>query len=464
MQASANGKRPPPPGPKGQGFQNMRRLASDLNGFIDSLHEEYGDIAAYEVPGAKFCAVFSAELMKEVMVDKEPILPPAYPWMHFDIVKSPGLARWRGADHKRLTTLLVDAFSDARMGPICEMLAEQTTAHLERFRPGETVDVVDEFERLSWKETLTALFGTDGDMHREIGRPLLKSVKMGFLVEALPARGLVERLPLPFVRRANKAAKRLDPLAYSAIRRARDPDHAGDDVVSHLVRATEEGRADWTYRNDREIRDEAYALLFGAYEPPVVVIVNALHYLALNPAAREALEREADTLPGDRPISGADLERLPYARAVALESLRLHPVAEPLVGRIALKDTTLGGYSVPKGTRVQVSPRVLQRRPEYWDEPNEFRPERWLRDPHKSELGCPAHPFLGFNKEPRHCRGARFATALMVCALADLARRFRFEPVGDRLPKRAGTDFGAFPGPVLMTVEARARSRAMPNP
>lgn len=444
-----------PPGPKGGKLRNIRRLAVDLDGFIDSLHEAYGDIARYEVPGAKCCAVFSAELMKEVMVDKESILPPAYPWMRFDIVKSPGLARWRGADHRRLTGLIVDAFNDERMEKTCEMLAEQTTAHCERFRPGQTLDVVDEFERLSWSETLTALFGSDGNLHRELGRPLLKSVKMGFIVEALPARGLVERLPLGFVRRAKRAARQLDALAYGAIRRARDPGHHGHDVVSHLVRETELGRADWTYKSDREVRDEAYALLFGAYEPPVVVLVDALHFLASNPSARDRIEQEADSLPAGRPIVGDDLERLPYARAVALETLRLRPIAEPLVGRIALEDTTIGGYAIPRGTRVQVSPRVLQRRPEYWDEPGEFRPERWLDDPHKSGLGGPAHPFLAFNKEPRQCRGMRFATALMVCALASIARRFRFEPVADALPKRGGTEFGAFAGPVMMTVNAR---------
>ena len=456
MTADAKANPPLPPGPKGQGFKNLRRLASDLNGFMDSLHSEYGDIVMYEVPGAKCCAVFSAEAMKEVLLDQEPILPPAYPWMHFDIVKSPGLARWRGADHRRLTELIVDAFNDKHMAHYSEMLAEQTTAFCENLRLGETIDVVDEFERLGWQQTLTALFGDHRDIPKEVGRPLLKSVKMGFVVEALPARWLIERLPLSFAQKAKKAAKELDALAYDAVRRAQDPNEPGRDVVSWLVRATKEGRADWTYNEDREIRDEAYALLFGAYEPCVTVLVNALHYLALNPAAQRRLEEEADAVLGERPIAGADLENLDYARSVAMETLRLQPIAEPLVGRIALEDTTLGGYAIPKGVRVQISARIIQRRPEYWDDPEEFRPERWLTDSHKSERGCPAHPFIAFSKEPRECRGARFATALMVCALASLASRFRFAPLGNGLPKREGLDFGAFPGPVMMNVKERA--------
>lgn len=455
MKSSTSAVPPLPPGPKGRGLQNMRRLAGDLDGFFDALHHDYGDIVYYAVPGAKLCAVFSAELMTEAMVDKEPVLPPAYPWTHYDVVKYPGLGRSRGSDHRRLTKVLVEAFDDHRMAHYCEMLAAQTTAHCERFRPGEPIDVRDEFERLAWQETLTALFGTDQNLSREIGRHLLKALKMGFVVEALPARQLIERLPLGFIRRAHEAASELDVLAYYAIRRARDPDHPGQDVASHLVRTTETWQADWAYNNDQEIRDELYALLYGAYEPPATVLVYALHHLAMNPAVRDRLEAEADSVLGDRPIRGADLESLDYARAVALETLRLHPVAEPLVGRIALEDTTLGGYSIPKGTRVQISARVLHRRAEYWDDSDEFRPERWLADPHKSEIGGPHHPFVAFCKEPRECRGARFATALMECALASIAQRFRFEPVKNELPKRGGTEFGAFAGPIMMTVHDR---------
>lgn len=461
MQSSTTTGKPLPPGPKRQGLTNMRRLASDLDGFFDSLHRDYGDIAYYAVPGAKLCAVFSAELMKEAVVDREPVLPTAIPRMRFDIVKAPGLARQHGIRHRRLTKVVIDVFGDDQMRHYSEMLAEQAAAHCERFRPGESVDVREEFERLAWQQTLAALFGSDGNMGCEIGRPMLKSVKMSFVIEALPARGLIERLPLGFVGQARQAAKRLDVLAYDAIRKARDPNHPGHDVTSYLVRTTQGGQAGWTFKSDDEIRDEVYAMLLGGYEPAAAALVYALHFLAWNPAARARLEEEADAVLGDGPIKGAHLDGLDYARAVVLETLRVHPVAEPLIPRVASEDTTLGGYSIPKGTRVQISPRVLHRRPEHWEEPDRFRPERWLTDPHRSEIGGPSHPYLAFGKEPRHCRGSRFATALMVCALASIARRFRIDPVNNELPERGGLEFGTFAGPVMMTVRDR-NGRAAP--
>ena len=455
MTAPANQNPPLPPGPKGKGFRNMRRLAGDLDGFMDSLHADYGDIARYEVPGARLCAVFSGELVKEVLVDKEPVLPPAYPRMHFDIVKSPSLARWKGADHRRLTGLVAAAFAGERMSEYCRMLAEQTEAFSERLRPGRTIDLIDEAERLSWKAMLTALFGADRDIDHRLGRPMIKSVKMAFIVEALPARSLIERLPLPFVRRAHKAARELDGLAYDAIRRARDPDHPGHDVVSHLVRTTEQGLAEWAYESDEDIRDEALALLFAGYESPATGLVSAQHYLARNPATRDRLEQEADRVLNGRPIEATDFASLPFAQAVCMETLRLRPSGGLLVAREALEDTTLGGYFIPKGTRVQIPTRLLHRRADYWDEPHEFLPERWLSEPHKDAGQCPSHPYVGFSKGARSCRGADYAMTFMTFALAAIARRFRLDPVEDRLPPQANTEFGSFGGPFPVTVNER---------
>lgn len=448
---------PLPPGPKGQSLRNLRRLASDLDGFMNSLHADYGDIACYEVPGARLCAVFSTELTKEVLVDKEPVLPPAYPRMHFDIVKSPSLARWKGTDHRRVTQLVASAFGEQRMPACTEMLAEQTAAISERLRSGGTVDLVDEAERLSWKAMLTALFGTDGGLDHRLGRPMIKSVKMAFIVEAMPASSLIERLPLPFVRRAHKAARGLDGLAYDAIRRARDPNHSGHDVVSHLVRTTEDGLTDWTYDSDEDIRDEALALLFAGYESPATGLVSAQHYLARNPASRERLEEEADRVLNGRRVESADFDNLRFAQAVCLETLRLRPSGGLLVAREALEDTTLGGYLIPQGTRVQVPTRLLHRRADYWDEPDEFLPERWFSEPHKGRGRCPSHPYIGFSKEPRYCRGTDYAMVFMTFALASIARAFRLEPVEEHLPEPANTEFGSFGGPFLVTVNERDR-------
>lgn len=438
----------------------MRQLASDLDAFMDSLHAEYGDIALYDVPGAKLCAVFSAELMREVLVDKEPVLPPAYPRMRFDIVKSPSLARWKGTDHRRLTELVASAFGEQRMPVYTEMLAEQTAAMPERLLPGHTVDLVDEAERLSWKAMLTALFGTDGRLHHQLGRPMIKSIKLAFIVEAMPARSLIERLPLPFVRRAHTAARELDGLAYDAIRRARDPNHPGQDVVSHLVRTTEEGLADWTYDSDEDVRDEALALLFAGYESPATGLVSALHYLARNPVARGRLEQEVDSVLNERPVQAADFANLPFAQAVCLETLRLRPSGGLLVAREALEDTTLGGYLIPKGTRVQIPTRLLHRRADYWDEPDSFKPERWWSDTLQDRGQCPSHPYIGFSKEPRYCRGTDYAMVFMTFALASIAGRFQLDPVEEGLRKQANTEFGSFGGPFLVTVNDRSRAEA----
>ena len=449
---------PLPPGPKGKGFQNLRRLADDLAGFMDSLHAGYGDIACYEVPGAKLCAVFSAELMKKVLVDKEAILPPAYPRMRFDIVRAPSLARWRGADHRRLTELVASAFSEERMRVHSEMLARKAKAFSDGLRHGRTFDLVDEAERLSWMAMLTALFGGDHGLDHRLGRPMIKSVKMAFIVEALPASSLIERLPLPFVRRAHEASRALDSLAYDAIRRARDPGYGGHDVVSHLLRGPEQGLADWTWKNDEEIRDEALALLFAGYESPATGLVSAVHYLARNPAARDRLEQEADSVLNGRPLEGSRFARLEFAQAVCLETLRLRPSGGMLVAREALDDTTLGGYAIPKGTRIQIPTRLLHRRADYWDAPDTFMPERWLSGRHQDRGRCPSHPYIGFSKAPRYCSGADYAMVFMTFALAAVARRFRLEPLEEELPKQVNTEFGSFGAPFLVTTEDRDRA------
>ena len=464
MTRPVNQAPPLPPGPPRQPLKTMREMASDPMAFLESLHRQYGDIVSYQMPAGRNCAVFSSELLKEVLQEREAIYPPAHPASPFDVIKAPALARTRGEDHRRLTKLVTTAFSPDRMEVFADRLAHQVQTHCQRFRPGETMDIRYEFEQLAWNGCLDALFGADGPQDPGIARPILRTVKLKFMLTMLPAGGILLRLPLPFLVRALRAARELDVFVYKAIRRASDPAHPGHDVASHFVRATEQGLVDWTFRNDREIRDELYSLLFAAYEAPIVLLVFSAYYLSRNPDVRDLLEREADEVIGDRPMRGADFARLRYAQAVCRELLRVQPPAITMVPRVALEDSVLGGYSIPRGTVMQVGASVLHSRTDYWGEnAGNFRPERWLTDSSGETSGCPAeHAFVPFSREPRACRGAHFATVLMVFALAGLARRVRLEPVEQELPERLSTDVAFFSGPILARVKERKERQHTP--
>ena len=455
MQRSTNRNPQLPPGPPRKKLRTLRQMMADTTGFFEALHRDYGDIVSYEVPLTKYCAVFSAELVEEVL-EKASLFPPQYPRSRFDVVKSPGLARMRGEDHRRLSKLVAGAFSPDRMRIHADILAEQVEAHCNRLQAGETVDARYLFECIAWEATFGAVFGRDKREAPEVARILARAVKLGYLLSLLPGGAPIARLPLPYMLKALRAARKLDALAYDAIRRARDPGHPGHDVVSYFVRATEQGRVDWTFENDTRIRDEGFSLVFISYETQIIALVYSVYFLSRNPAVRERLEQEADAVAGNRPLQGADFPRLRYAQAVLNELLRVQPPAMSLVSRPALEDTTLGGYSIPRGTVMQIPAHVLHTRADYWDRAEEFRPERWLSDSADGASGCPVHAFVPFSREPRACRGAPFATVLMVLTISSLARRFRLEPVVKEIPKRTSADVGFFDGPILATVEQRA--------
>ena len=239
-----------------------------------------------------------------------------------------------------------------------------------------------------------------------------------------------------------------------------DPAYPGHDIVSHLLRASEQGLHDWRFENDTALRDEAFSIVFISYETQVIPLVYSVFYLSRNAAVRERLAQEADEVVGDRPLRGADFSSLRYAQAVFKELLRIQPPAETFVPRPALEDTSLAGYSIPRGTVIQVPLHVLHSRADYWDCADQFAPERWLSASSDEASPCPEGAFAPFCGGPRRCVAAPFATMLLVFALASVARRVRLEPVVDEIPKRLSADVGFFDGPILATVEERGDFQA----
>ena len=128
---------------------------------------------------------------------------------------------------------------------------------------------------------------------------------------------------------------------------------------------------------------------------------------------------------GDRLPRYDDLPRLPYTIAILEEALRLYPPAY-VVAREARRAVTVGRARVEPGHVVLVSIRAMQRRPDYWPEPDAFRPERFLGS---SAVRGRRTGYLPFGAGPRVCIGNHFALAEAQLILATWAQRFRFRLV-----------------------------------
>lgn len=125
------------------------------------------------------------------------------------------------------------------------------------------------------------------------------------------------------------------------------------------------------------------------------------------------------------------LESLPYLNAVCNETLRLFPTI-PISARIAVRDTSINGYFIPKGTLSFVVPWATNRDPKLWgDDSEKFRPDRWLdADTGRANYigGADSnYSFLTFLHGPRSCIGEKFARAELRALVATFVGNFEME-------------------------------------
>jgi len=161
----------------------------------------------------------------------------------------------------------------------------------------------------------------------------------------------------------------------------------------------------------------------------------ALLYLIHNPEVQQMLHQELDQVTGpERLPELEDKKNLPYLEATITETLRLSSLVPLSVPHKTTVDTTLQGYAIPKGTTILMNLWSLHHDPEIWDDPDAFRPERFL-DEEGNFVPPKADRFLPFSAGRRVCLGESLARLELFLVLARLLHSFKFEnPPGCDLP------------------------------
>jgi cytochrome P450 len=204
------------------------------------------------------------------------------------------------------------------------------------------------------------------------------------------------------------------------------------DILTGLMEAED------PLQNDRfsyqEVLDQVCMLFLAGHETSASALSWSLYLISNAPDIQARLFDEVAREVGSREFQYGDTHRLKLVWNVFREALRLYPPVGFIV-RQAAQTQEMRDKQVKKGCPILISPWLLHRHREHWDQPDLFDPDRFNSETGKESVRC---AFIPFSAGPRVCSGAAFATQEAVLVLAALIRRFQILPDPDHLPKPVG--------------------------
>jgi cytochrome P450 len=411
-----------------------------------ALFTRYGDTVYLPVrPWEGLYILSRPEQAEHVLAANQGNYVKPFTYRPLRVLLGDGLLTAEETTWRRHRRIIQPAFSRPNVASFAASMDAAAQRAVRRWDGSPEIDAAGEMSTLALDVAGQALFGADLlTQAPALGRSLAAGQRLA---------ALAALLPLPW-----------EPASTQAVRAAARRFGAGAAwQAGHLISAeayrTAGGRrdllgllttardADGSGLNEMEIRDEITTFLAAGYETTAMALTWSLALLSSYPQARQQVEDEADTIPGDGP---ADPDMLPWTTAVVSEAMRLYPPAWTLE-RTALADDEVCGTPVPAGSMVAVLPYLVHRNPAVWPNPSGFDPARFLP-------GAPErhrYAWIPFGGGKRGCIGAGFARQEAVLVLARICRHYRLDLTSPGLPSPRGLVTLRTAGPVPMRLTHR---------
>ncbi|WP_375501840.1 cytochrome P450 [uncultured Jatrophihabitans sp.] len=308
-------------------------------------------------------------------------------------------------EHRLSRKRIMAAFHGETLQGWSEVVERIAADDVATWPTGQPVGVHQHMNDVSLEVILRVVFGLSAGERLDALRPRLQQlvrvgpmIFVGWLFPRLQAIG-------PW-RRFARLKDDVDRLLYTEIAERRTAADLGErtDVLSKLLHAAPE-------QSDAELRDHLVTLLLAGHETTASTLAWTLHDLARRPELLARVQRAAD--------EGDDA----YLEATVKESMRLRPVIRNIARRLA-KPARVAGYDLPAGVMIFPSIALVHQRADVWDEPAEFRPERFLG------ASPPPATWIPFGGGLRRCLGAGLASVEAIAVLKTVLRSVDLAPVG----------------------------------
>ncbi len=398
----------------------LRRNPIDLFTEVAAI----GDVVDVRFAHVRYFLVNSADAAHHVLVENNRNYVKSPSYKALKLVLGEGLVTSDGEFWRRQRRLSQPAFHRDRIASFVEAMVDETDRMLARWEAsvGEVIDVHAEMMNLTLRIVTRTLFSSVVGAEADAIRSAL-GVAIHYANDYAEAViKPVPWLPLPKNYRFKRSLKTLDALVLGIIAARRRGENAdANDLLAMLLAATEDGRG----MTDTQLRDEVMTLVMAGHETTANALAWTFFLLSKDPEVERRLRRDVASVIADRSPSADDAPRLRYAAMVIQESMRLFPPVWA-IERQALADDVIGGYRVPAKSLLALSPFLLHRHPDYWENPEGFDPDRFA--PGEAEKR-PKFSYLPFGAGPRQCIGMGFAMMEAQMLLARITQRFRLELV-----------------------------------
>jgi cytochrome P450 len=416
------------PGPRGAPWVGVAlHLRRDPLRVLLDAADRFGDVVALGHCPHPLYLINHPTLIQQILdqpahYPKGPSVSRITPLFGAGLTTSDG-ALWR---HQR--PMLTAAWQAHQRADLTRIVAAATAEMLARWQPhaqsGQPLDLTAALEDLTWTLMLRVLFGPNtpdpGPTVRAAMQTALAAINQRIWTLWAP--------PLAFPTRQNRRLRQalytLETFVHQQFTARWQPGACPADLVTALVagQSTATGEA----MPPRQVRDEILTLWVAGQTTMAAALTWIWLLVGHHPAIEQRLQEDVRSAPWEDLRTAPDLRTLSYTPLLIAEALRLYPPTW-VTARSPVSAVELGGYAIPAGAVLLLSPYTMHRHPAFWEVPEHCVPERFLRE---HARGRPHYAYFPFGGGPRLClgRGGALQALQVIVALMAWTYRLRLVP------------------------------------
>jgi cytochrome P450 len=406
--------------------RNMMQFRKNPIAFMLDVATQHDDIAHVPFAAAKegIYLILNPDYVHELLV-KQP--HKMVKWSRLrnaagKVLGSHAMALLEGEPWRLNRRLSSPAFHIQRIENYIQMIARHTHEMLDTWDAGKVVDMDD-----AMVEVTTGIIGEILFDAKDFANSALElhdafeTLRYMLVIETTSPIPIPDWIPLPRKRREKAAIKVTDNTIKSLVQQRRASGEDRGDILSSLLQTVDEDNG--VGMTDTEIRDSLMGLFIAGHETTAVLLTWLLYTLAKYPDIQEQVYQEVLSEWQADDVTYESLNNLQFMGQVIDETLRLYPSAWSLFMRETIEPIDLGTQIIPQGAVVLISPWILHRQANLWDNPHKFDPSRF--DPDKASHH--QYAYLPFGGGQRICVGNHLALMEVKVIIGAIIQEYEFE-------------------------------------